>query len=119
MATTAKPKIDRAAQLAAKPQRSPQASLERRDDGGAVVRIPVTGGWLFRAPANATRNFELDEIGLLVWDHCDGDTTLEGIVRAVAGRYRLNLREAEVATLKFLDMLAKRGLIGVAEEQNK
>ena len=97
-----------------KPVRSASATVQRRADGGAVVKIPHRTTWLFRAPPDARRSFELDEVGLLVWDQCDGQTALETIVIVVAERYRLNLREAEVATRKFLDVLAQRKLIGVA-----
>ncbi len=91
--------------------------LEQREHGNSGVN-PLSPADGFRAPANAVRNAELDEIGLLIWDHCDGETPS----RNRAHRRRstsVNLQKAEVATLGFLDMLAKRGLIGVAEEQNK
>lgn len=96
---------------ARKPMRSSQTTLERRADGTARVQVPLKGGWFIRP--GATRTFELDEIGLLVWDSCDGHNSLQQITRAVADRYRLNLREAEVATMKFLETLARKGLIGM------
>src|SRR6185295_17480462 len=89
-----------------RPIRAPRAQLERLGEGGARLKLPVRASWLVRA--GATRTFELDEIGLLVWDACDGKTSVEQIIRGVADRYRLNLREAEVATLKFMDMLGRR-----------
>jgi hypothetical protein len=109
--TIASPAADTAESHARKPTRSAQAILERRGDGSAHVKVPVRAGWFIRS--GATRTFELDEIGLLVWDSCDGQNSLQQITRTVADRYRLNVREAEVATMRFLETLARKGLIGV------
>ena len=106
--------VTREQQLGAKPVRAPDARKEDRD-GGAVVKLPIRGGRIFRAPAGATKSFELDEIGLFVWERCDGKTTLEQLIHALADRYGINLREAEVATMKFLGTLSRKGLIGLQE----
>jgi hypothetical protein len=89
--------------------------VSRRDDGGALLALPLTGRGIFRVPAGATRTFELDEMGLFVWDCCDGQISSEQILRRLAEHYKLNLREAEVSTMKFLEMLARRGLIDVKQ----
>jgi hypothetical protein len=99
--------------LTAKPARATQATLERRNDGGALVKIPIKAKWFFRMPAGATKTFELDEMGLLVWDLCDGDTALQDVIRKFSEKYRLSVRESEVATVKFLEMLAAKGLIRI------
>jgi hypothetical protein len=39
------------------------------------------------------------------------------VIAAVAKKYQLNLREAEVATLKFLQTLANKRLIGISTEE--
>jgi hypothetical protein len=108
--------VTREQQLAAKPLRTPDARKEDRPDGsGAVVKLPLRGGRIFRAPAGTSKSFELDEIGLFVWERCDGQTTLEQLIHALAERYRINLREAEVATMKFLETLSRKGLIALKE----
>ena len=66
-----------------------------------------------RVPRGATKTFELDEIGKFVWDGCDGETPVRQLIRGLAGRYHLNEREAEVATLAFLRTLMRKGLIGI------
>ena len=110
-----KPAITRERQLGSKPVRAPDARKEDRPDGGAIVKLPLRGGRIFRAPAGAIKSFELDEIGLFVWERCDGNTTLEQLIHALAERYRINLREAEVATMKFLETLSRKGLIALKE----
>ncbi len=69
------------------------------------------------APA-ATKTFELDALGLFVWEHCDGKTPVRQLIRLLAKRYHLNEREAEVATVQFLYTLAKKGLIGMEVERS-
>jgi len=103
--------------LNVKPVRSPDAVLERRGDGSALVKIPVTGRWPFRMPKGATKSFELDEMGVLVWESIDGKATLLDVITKFARHYRISVREAEVATTKFVQMLAARRLIRIATEE--
>jgi hypothetical protein len=62
------------------------------------------------------KSFELDEIGLWVWDACDGEATLLNLIEGLARHYRLGMRDAEVATTRFLEILAARRLITVETE---
>ena len=98
--------------LTIKPIRSPQAMVQRREDG-ALLKMPLKRSWLIRPRPGAMKSFELDAIGLAVWDHCDGETTIESIIATIADRCNCDIGRAEVATLKFLDMLAHRKLVGV------
>jgi len=113
------PAMAREEHLALKPLRARDALVERKPDGGARVKLPLRGSWPFRPPAGATRVFELDEMGLLVWDSCDGCTTLLELIQKISEHYSLNLREAEVATLTFLKTLARKQLIGMVENTNQ
>ena len=97
--------------LRAMPLRAAEAVVERREEGGARVKIPVSGRWPFRMPAGAVKTFELDEMGLWVWDSCDGKRTLLEVITRFAEHYRLSVREAEVATTKFLQTLGSRRLM--------
>ena len=72
--------------------------------------------WLFRFPSNAKRTFELDSTGLLVWQMCDGRNSVKKIANFVAMRTSAGSRDAETATLKFLQMLEARGLIFVKSD---
>jgi hypothetical protein len=109
------PALVREEHLALKPLRAKDAMIERKADGGAMLKLPLRGSWPFKPPPGATRVFELDEMGLLVWDSCDGSTTLLELIRQIAESYSLNEREAEVATLTFLKTLARKQLIGMVE----
>jgi len=118
-----KPTVDRAAQLAAKPEVLVKAQRKDRDDGGVDLTIPLAqsrvAGFLFRMPAGATKTFELDAMGVLVWDAIDGKTSVQQIIRRLAKRYNLSLREAEVSSLSFLNMLTRKGLVGMQVRQKK
>lgn len=103
--------------LTARPIRSAAAELTRREDGGLIrapARPPRWAAWLLRVPPAATRQFELDAVGLFVWDQCDGKNTVRQVIGAVARRYNLTPREAEVATRQFLQTLARKGLLAFA-----
>ena len=56
----------------------------------------------------------LDEIGSLVWELCDGEHSVRHIVRALAERYKLHRKEAEVSVVAYLRMLAKKRFIAIA-----
>jgi hypothetical protein len=101
----------------AKPIHVVSPKIERRDDGGANLTIPIkqrgVATWLFRLPEGASKTFELDQMGMLVWDNIDGKTSVQQLIRKLAKRYQVSLREAEVSTLTFLNMLTRKGLVGM------
>lgn len=102
--------IDREDQLAARPVRSGAAITD-----GSVVKIPIDRFGPFKMPRGATRKFELDAIGLIVWESCDGNTTLRQIIQRVAQDRNVKPADAESATLKFMQMLASRKLIELSQ----
>ena len=113
------PRPTRSQVLAGKPLRAPDAKETDAGGGKWTLTVPLrsatNGGWasrLLRVPEGASKSFELDELGKFVWDGCDGRTTVAQLIRRLAKQYNLNEREAEVATLAFLNTLARRGLIG-------
>ncbi len=61
------------------------------------------------------RKLELDELGAFCWNLVDGERTVRDLAQAMAGRYQLPLREAELAVAAFLRELGKRGIIGVRD----
>lgn len=97
--------------------------LEEEVEGGAVVlTYPlVIRPWLagvaqrigLRSRETLTRKLQLDEMGSLTWRLLDGKRTVKDVVDFLCRRYKLNRREAEVATTGFLRELGKRGLVGL------
>jgi hypothetical protein len=114
--------MTRREQLASRPIRLVDAEMI---DGRLTVKIQPRkggggwGGWLLRLPKDATKTFEFDEIGQMVWSLCDGKTSVQQIVRKLAKTYNVSEREAQVATEKFLVMLARKGLVGAALPNSK
>lgn len=104
--------------LAAKPVRLVEEGVTLDGKGGAKLTVKLKqakwSGVVFRMPDDATKTFELDEIGLLVWNACDGKTNVRRLIDIVAKRCGVSVREAEISTMKFLEMLAKKNLIGLA-----
>jgi hypothetical protein len=109
--------------LAAKPLRLFAAEPSETSAGQWRLTVPLKPvGWaarFLRGPSSATKTFELDDLGKLVWEACDGKTEVRQIIRALAGRYDLNEREAEVATLAFLRTLMRKGLVGIPVKEAK
>ena len=109
--------------LGAKPEQLVKAKILVTEDGGAKLTIPLQTtrwtGMIFRLPENATKTFELDELGLFIWNSCDGKTSVQQMIRQLSQQRRMTLREVEVATLQFLQTLIRKGLIGVQVKQGK
>jgi hypothetical protein len=112
-----KPRATPAQMLSAKPVRLSDAEPIEHGAGQWRLTVPLKPvGWaarVLRVPQNVTKTFELDALGKLVWDACDGTTSVRQVIEKLAGRYDLNEREAEVATLAFLRTLMRKGLIGI------
>jgi hypothetical protein len=112
-----KPRLSLEQTLSAKPLRLVEADAKEREDGGINLKVSLKQmrfGWLLKMPEGASKTFELDEMGRMVWENCDGKTSVQQMIRKLSKRYNLNLREAQVATITFLNMLTKKGLVGMA-----
>lgn len=107
--------------LAARPVRLVEPETLPTPDGGARLRVkvrpPALARWLGGFPHGMTRTYELDALGMFVWRACDGRTSVRQLIRRFAGHHGLNVREAEVAVVKFLQMLMKKGLVGMRVER--
>ena len=109
-----KPRLTQDQVLSACPIRLVTSDVQPRDGGGGAIKVPLAPRrWPFRLPPGATKTFELDAVGVFVWNTLDGQTTVRELVERLAGHYHLNLREAQVPTLKFLEMLMRKGLVGM------
>lgn len=122
--------LARADMLTLRPVRNPAViweTRERMEDGedgddtevapGVLLTIPrrtdrmgrILSFW-FQMPEG--RTVELDEFGTEVWGMCDGEHTVEQLVRHTCDAYKLNRRQGEVSVVAFMRMLAQRRLVG-------
>ncbi len=96
------------------PLRSDQVEWQERE-GRVLLRVRRTDwvarllSWLVSRPLY--RQVELDEIGGLVWQLCDGTQTVSDIANALQQRYQLSRREAIASLIQFLEQLHQRELI--------
>lgn len=88
---------------AAVPVRNPAVTTRRNDDGTVTLLVPPDG-----------RTISLDEIGSYVWESCDGETTIEELADALAAKYQLQRKEAQMSTVDYLKTLVKDDLLGIA-----
>jgi len=112
------PRLSKHEALAARPVRN--QAVEWRAEGERTVlvlrrredRLGRLLSLLFVVPKE--RKIELDRVGSLVWRQCDGRHTVAELIAELAGKYKLNRKEAEVSLTSFLRMLGKRKLIAIA-----
>ena len=116
-----KPRLTKSQMLDARPLRLSDAEPEEVSENKFLLKVQLRptriARLLLRVSTGATKTFELDPLGLFVYQSCDGKTPVRQVIKKLARRYHLNWREAEVATLQFLYTLAKKGLIGMAMKQ--
>ncbi len=102
--------------LALRPIRNPD--LEWMEENGQVVlTIRRTQNWKTRmlnllVPLPAQHRVVLDRIGSDVWRFSDGEHSVEHIARALAERYKIEVREAELSLQQFFKELGRRGYVG-------
>lgn len=109
--------------MAACPLRLVEPVIEPLEGGGAKLKVRLQARpwakWFTRVTESAVKTFELDSIGLLVWESCDGRTSVQKIIRKLSKLHHLTLREAEVPTIHFLHTLSRKGLIGMSITMQK
>lgn len=104
------------------PVHNPQLQWELDEDGMVTANLlrrqDLKGRLLssFLMVPNS-RELKLDAVGTFVWNLCDGEHTVNDLVRAMCDQYKLSRREVEVSLTEFLRMLGKRGMIAVAVPQ--
>jgi hypothetical protein len=112
------PKLSREESLGAKVVRNPEVNERTTDAGNLELTITLQRArWtrlLGQSPdIPVVRKYELDGMGRYVWEQCDRPATVEQLIRRFSKDHRINLREAEISVSSFLQMLMKRGLIGI------
>jgi hypothetical protein len=107
----------------ARPVRNPSLKWRISDEGVVEVIVPrrkdMFGrlmGFLFFVPES--RPITLDEVGTAVWDLCDGEHTVEQMVKALSKEYKLQRREVEVSLTEYLRTLGKKGMVGFLVPKN-
>jgi hypothetical protein len=114
-----RPQVSKSEVLAAHPVRNALVEWELNDRDEVVLRVPRRQdrvgkilSRVFAAPDH--RQIILDELGSRVWQLCTGKNTVDGIVRQLATQYRLSRREVELSLSRYLQQLARRGLVGLS-----
>ncbi|MEI6511700.1 MAG: PqqD family protein [bacterium] len=104
--------------LAACVLRNPVIEWETNDKGFIVLTIPrrSVGFWTFvggfmKVPD--THEVELDRIGTVVWDMCDGKTSVEAISKRICEVFKMSRLEAEMSLGDYLKQISKRGFVAV------
>jgi hypothetical protein len=120
------PRISRGEALGAVPVRNDRIGWEVREpkpealDASPVVVLKVPrrqdGYWrilnrMFDGPAY--REVVLDELGTDVWLQCDGENSVEALIRFLAKKHKLERREVELSLTTYLTTLARRGYVGL------
>jgi hypothetical protein len=113
--------LTRQQMLALKPLRNPLLVWEERE-GRIILRVQhgKKGNWKLRlahifVPLPDERVVELDAIGSDVWNMLDGQHSVGEISRALAKKYKLENREAELSVQQYFKDLGRRGYIGFME----
>ena len=109
-----------------KPLRNPVVRQELAEDGGLLLIAPLiqqgsgfaglVAKWM-KAPDQ--KRFELEPVGALVWNLCDGRHSFEGISKRLREEFKMNRIEADAALLAFLQMLSQRRLIALTMGKDK
>ena len=58
----------------------------------------------------------INQTGALIWENCDGHTTVGQLVDLVCREYQVSREAAEADVVEFLEALAERGLVSVIVE---
>ncbi|WP_449462653.1 PqqD family protein [Tardisphaera miroshnichenkoae] len=80
----------------------------------AQLEIPLKKppSWLtFFIDSPDKKVLRLDNIGSFVWSKCDGNYSIEDLIKQLSNNFKLNQIEARASLIKFLNDLAKRGLV--------
>jgi hypothetical protein len=67
--------------------------------------------WFFK-PRNR-KTYEIDPVGMFVWERCNGTDTVETIIDAFAARYALTFHESRVSVTEYIRRLIRRGMLAI------
>ncbi len=115
------PEIPRSEFLKIRPVRNPALRWERNKQGNITIFIPAPQPepsrkkrkkGLTKESRPRERQIQLDAVGSIVWEFCDGQSTMEDISEQLHKKYKLLQSEAEISLNAYFNHLSKRGLIG-------
>ena len=105
--------------MKSRPVRNSLIKWEESENGEVSLVVPQKEtAWvkivsrLFMLPTS--RVVALDEVGSSVWTMCDGNNTIDVIIRSLSNKYKLTRKEAETSLLAYFRKLGKRGMLGFA-----
>jgi hypothetical protein len=118
---TKTPKLSRQAMLNSRPARNELLSWEKTEAGEVQITVQRQDTWKVRLLSKVfyipkERKITLDAIGTEVWQLCTGRATVAQIIEALAVKYQLNRKEAEVSLLSYLKTLGQKRFIGFVLE---
>lgn len=115
------PQIVRSEFLKIRPIRNPRLRWEKNESEVVTVIIPLENPNEKKemkkkrkkkpSPPKEKR-IQLDALGSIVWEMCDGEKTVKDIVDTLFEKYKLLPSESEVSLNTYFNQLAKRGLVG-------
>ncbi len=100
------------------PRQHPKVVVSETSPGNTVLSRPDRKVGNMSVWFGQRNNFELDEIGKVVWNLCDGKTSGQKIAQVLQSDFKMHRLEAETALAAFLQMLVARDLI-VVEQKSK
>ena len=103
--------------LKSRPARNAALDWEKTDDDEVSITLTRGTDWKARILSKIfwipeRRTLLLDQIGTQVWEMCDGKTSVDAMIRKLSEEHQLNLKEAEVSLLNYLQNLGKKRLVG-------
>jgi hypothetical protein len=87
-----------------------ESDLVTRDVAGEIIIVPIKGH-----VGDLEGVFTLNELGTMIWELINGQTTGRELVEAVRNEYDVGAAEAEKDVVDFLRSLEDAGLIRPAE----
>lgn len=103
--------------LASRPARNELLTWEKTEDGEIQVAVTRQETWKTRLLSKVfyipeKRTITLDEVGAVVWQMCDGNTSVAQMIEKLRLHYKLDRKEAEVSLLSYLKTLGQKRFVG-------
>ncbi|MFA5858093.1 MAG: PqqD family protein [Elusimicrobiota bacterium] len=108
--------LTREQSLTAVPRKNGLITEDKRGEEEVVLKLPLKYkginsffAWMFILPKN--RIVALDPIGTVIWDACDGQRTVAGLIQIIVEKYKLSFKESELSIFEYVRNLVERGLV--------
>ena len=96
------------------PVLNPKVKWEKDEQDKVRIVMPLNQTMIPSRFLQRRKKIQLDVVGSIVWELCDGKNTIKDIIDRFSNEYKLLPNEAETALNSYLNQLAKRGLIAFA-----